>query len=121
VIALAAYLLGVTVLLGAALVFMALRRPGPPPRALAVLHGLSALLGYLLLLWALQGPARGTATGTQYFGVAAAVLLLLAALLGIASITLHLRRRRLPGLWLGLHASTAVAGYVILAVYVLVG
>lgn len=120
-IALAASVLGLTVLLGAALVFMALRRPGPPPRALAALHGLSALLGYGVLLLALQGPARGAATGTQSFGLAAAVLLLLAALLGIASVTLHLRQRRLPGFWVGLHASIAIAGYVILAVYVLVG
>ena len=51
----------------------------------------------------------------------AAVLLLLAALLGIASVTLHLGRRRLPGLWVGLHASIAIAGTVILAAYVLVG
>jgi hypothetical protein len=119
---LAVYVLGFTVLLGAALAFFALRHPGQkPPRMLLALHGVAALLGYLLLLWALQGPARGGATGTQSFGMAAAVLLLLAALFGIASLTLHLRRRRLPGLWVGLHASIAIAGYVILAVYVLVG
>jgi hypothetical protein len=122
VLPLAVYVLGFTVLLGASLAFFALRHPGQkPPRVLALLHGLAALLGYCLLLWALQGPPRGVATGTQTFGMAAAVLLLLAALLGIASITLHLRRRRLPGLWVGLHASVAIAGYVILAVYVLVG
>lgn len=120
-LSLAIYVLGLTVLLGASLAFFALRRPGrKPPRILATLHGIAALLGYLLLLWALQGPTRGIATGTQSFGLVAAVLLLVAALLGIASVALHLRRRHLPGLWLGLHASVAIAGYVILAVYVLV-
>jgi hypothetical protein len=119
---LAVALLGVTVLLGAALAFVSLRRPdAKPPRILATLHGLCAASGYVVLLLALQGPARGAATGTQSFGLAAAILLLLAAMIGAASFALHLRRRRLPGFWVGAHAMVAVAGYVILAVYLFVG
>ena len=109
-------------LLGAALAVVALqRRNAKPPLWLAGLHGTCALLGYAALLWALRGPARGAATGTQSFGPAAAVLLLVAAALGIASLALHIRRRRLPGFWAGAHASVAIFGYVLLAVYLLLG
>ncbi len=120
-IALALSVLGLTVLLGATLAVVALRRVGPPPRVLAASHGLAALLGYGLLLLALRGPARGIEAGTASFGIAAASLLLLAAGVGTASLVLHLRRRRLPGFWAGAHATIAIAGYVILAVYCLAG
>lgn len=119
---LAVSILGATVLLGAALAVVSLRHPGETPaRLLASLHGLGALAGYGVLVAALHGPARGAATGTQSFGVAAAALLLLAALLGIGSFALHWRRRRLPGFWVGAHASIAITGYVILAAYLLAG
>jgi hypothetical protein len=115
-------ILGATVLLGAALAVGSLRRPVKnPPCVLAMLHGLAALAGYGALLLALQGPARGATTGTQSFGIAAAMLLLLAALIGIASFALHWRRQRLPGFWVGTHASIAITGYVILAVYLFAG
>lgn len=119
-LALAVSVLGLTVLLGAALALTALRRPGRPPRALALLHGLSALAGYALLLVALQGPARGSATGTQSFGIVAAILLFIAALLGATTFLLHMRERRLPGFWAGAHAVVAVSGFVILGVYLLI-
>jgi hypothetical protein len=122
VLGFAVILLGLTVLLGAALIIVALqRRDAKPPIWLASLHGCCALLGYGALLWALRGPARGAATGTQSFGPAASVLLLVAAALGIASLALHFRRRRFPGFWAGAHASVAIFGYVILAVYLLLG
>jgi hypothetical protein len=112
----------VVVLLGAALAIQIMRRPAqPPPRILAWLHGSAALLSYGVLLVALMGPARGAATGTQSFGLVAAVLLLLAALIGIVSLALHLSRRRMPGIAIGIHASVAIFGYVILAVYLLAG
>jgi hypothetical protein len=120
VLGFAVALLGLTVLLGAALIVIAMsRRNEKPPVWLASLHGSCALLGYGALLWALRGPARGAATGTQSFGSAAAVLV--AAALGIASLALHFRRRRFPGFWAGAHASVAIAGYVLLAVYLLLG
>lgn len=109
-------------LLGAALVLMVMREPEkPPPSLLASAHGACALIGYGTLLWALRGPPRGMETGTQSFGVTAAVLLLVAAAVGIATLTLHFRHRRLPGFWAGVHAMVAISGYVILAVYLLVG
>ena len=118
----AVVLLGLTVLLGGALAVIGLRHPGAkPPAALALGHGIAAVAGYGVLLLALQGPARGAASGTQSFGLAAALLLLIAAALGLASFLLHQRRRRFPGFWVGAHASIAISGYVILAVYLLAG
>ena len=112
----------IVVLLGATLAIQIMRRPTqPPPRVLAWLHGIAALMSYGVLLVALMGPARGAATGTQSFGLVAALLLLLAALIGIVSLALHLFRRRMPGMAIGIHASVAIFGYVILAVYLLAG
>ena len=112
----------IVVLLGGALAIQILRRPTrAPSRLLAWLHGIAALLSYGVLLVALMGPPRGAATGTQSFGLIAALLLLLAAVIGIVSLVLHLFRRRMPGIAIGVHASVAVFGYVILAVYLLAG
>lgn len=117
----------IVVLLGIALAIQILRRPTQvPSRWLAWLHGIAALLSYGVLLVALMGPPsgqqpRGAATGTQSFGLAAALLLLLAAVIGIVSLGLHLFRRRMPGIAIGIHASVAIFGYVILAVYLLAG
>ena len=117
----------IVMLLGAALAIQVMRRPVQPPlRVLVWLHGIAALLSYGVLLVALMAPAmgqqpRGAVAGTQSFGLIAALLLLLAALIGIVSLALHLFRRRMPGIAIGIHASVAIFGYVILAVYLLVG
>jgi hypothetical protein len=114
--------LGLTVLLGAALAIVGMRAPlAKPSRVLTALHGACATIGIVALLLALRGPARGAATGTQSFGLVAAILLLLAALIGIVGIVLHARRARFPGGVVGAHASIAIAGYVVLAVYLLAG
>ncbi len=116
-------LLGLAALIGAALALIGAKPVGKPPSAwLASLHGSFAVAGFALLLVALiEGPVRGVATGTQSFGMIAAVLLFLAACFGIASLFLHIRRRRLPGFWASAHAMIAVSGFVILAAYVLLG
>ena len=116
-------LLGLAVLLGAALALIGAKAVGKPPSAwLATAHGIVAVSGFAALLWALiAGPVRGVATGTQSFGAIAAALLLIAACLGIASLLLHIRRRRVPGFWASAHAMIAVSGFVILAAYVLLG
>jgi hypothetical protein len=112
----------IVVLLGGALAIQVIRKPdAPPPAALAWLHGIAALLSYGTLIAALAtGPARGAATGTQSFGLLAASLLLLAAFIGMVGLALHLTRRRMPGIVVGIHASVAIFGYVMLAVYLLV-
>jgi hypothetical protein len=117
----------IVVILGAALAIQILRRASHvPSRLLAWLHGIAALLSYGVLIVALSGAsrgqqARGAATGTQSFGLTAAILLLVAALVGILSLVLHQRRKRMPGIAIGVHASVAIFGYVILAVYLLAG
>ena len=121
-LALSVLAFAIVVLLGGALAVQVLRAPTrPPSRVLASLHGIAALISYGMLVVALAGPARGVATGTQSFGLAAAVLLLIAALIGIASLWLHLKRKRMPGIAIGIHASVAIFGYAILAVYLLAG
>ena len=121
-LSLAVLAFAVVVLLGGALAVQVMRRPASPtPRLLAWLHGIAALASCGLLVVALTGPPRGAATGTASFGLAAAILLLLAALIGLLSLGLHVRKRRMPGVAIGIHASVAVFGYVILAVYLLAG
>ena len=112
---------GLVVLLGCGLAIQVMRAPGKAPsRLLASLHGVVALGSYGVLLAALMGPPHGVATGTQSFGLVAALLLLLAMVLGILALALHLIRKRMPGTAIGVHASVAIVGYVILAVYWLV-
>jgi hypothetical protein len=59
--------------------------------------------------------------GVGAFGRIAAVLLAMALLAGLAIVAIRLRRRRVPGLVIGIHATLAVSGVVILAAYALVG
>jgi hypothetical protein len=116
-------ILGIAVLLGSALAVMHLRTEGAvmPPWKLAALHGLVALVGLGCLVLALRGPPRGLQQGTAAFGMIAAVLMAAAATLGIGFAAARLRKRRLPGLLIGVHATLAVSGFVILFVYVLAG
>jgi len=115
---LATVLLGVTAAVGTALAIAVARR-APWPRAVTLLHGGLALAGYGLLVAAVSGARRGAATGTASFGLVAIVLLSGAVLAGIA---LALLRRRKPGLFsmlVGVHATLAVSGFVILLAYLL--
>lgn len=84
---------------------------------LAVVHGLAAMVGFGCLVIALQGPERGLGEGTNSFGTLSAFLLLAAGLLGTNLLAARLRKRRLPGALIGLHATVAVTGFVILAAY----
>jgi hypothetical protein len=115
--------LAVAVLLGSALAVMHLRTDGAgaPPWRLAALHGLVAVAGLGCLVLALRGPPRGLAQGTAAFGMIAAALLVPAVLLGAGFLVARLRQRRLPGLLIGIHATLAVSGFVILTVYILAG
>jgi len=89
------------------------------PRALVVIHLVLAVAGYFVLVVALRGPIRGASAGTQSFGMIAAVVLALAAALGLAMLALQQRGRRVPALLVGVHATLAVTGVVVLAVYAL--
>lgn len=114
--------LGIAVLLGNVLAVLHLREGAtPPPWPLGALHGLIALAGLGLLGLALRGPPRGLDQGTGSFGAIAATLIALAALVGLAQLTGRLRKRRLSGMLIGIHATLAIGGFLILLAYVLVG
>ena len=116
-------LLLVAALIGNGLAALHLRaeRTAPPRWAFGAIHGLLGAIGLATLFIALRGPPRGVAMGVGAFGRIAAVLLAMALLAGLAIVAIRLRRRRVPGLVIGIHATLAVSGVVILAAYALVG
>ena len=109
-------ILGVTMVLGLVLVGLHAMRRGAALRLIGPLHGMLGALGLSLLLVALRGPARGVATGVGSFGVISAVLLGLALAAGLLVLATS-RRRRDPMLAIGLHATLAIFGIVLLAAY----
>jgi len=112
-------ILVVAVLLGALLAVMHMREHAAPPAwPLGALHGLIAIGGFGGLLLGLRGPPRGLDQGTGSFGIIAAVMIALAALAGAALLAARLRGRKLSGALIGVHATLAVSGIVMLAAYV---
>lgn len=108
--------------LGTVLTALHLRPGGVPPRpAYGALHGAAGVVGLAGLLLALGGPPRGVAMGVGSFGRIAAVLLVIALLVGVLVLVMRLRARRITGLVIGIHATLAISGVVILAAYVLLG
>jgi hypothetical protein len=114
--------LTVAVVLGTILALLHLRTNAtPPPWPIGALHGLLAIAGFCCLLLALRGPPRGAAQGVAAFGLIAAVLFALAALLGLVLLAARLRKQQIGGGLIGIHATLAVSGFVILAAYVFLG
>lgn len=87
---------------------------------LAAAHGLLGIGGLVLLVLALRGPPRGVELGIGSFGAVSAALIALAALAGLGVLLWHRLRRRRAGTLIGVHATIAVSGFVILAAYLLV-
>lgn len=113
-------LLSIAVLLGCVLAVLDMRTGNATPLwPLAALHGLVALAGFACLLFALRGPARGAEQGTASFGMISAWLLAIAALLALSLLSARLRKRKLSGFLIGMHATFAVTGFVVLAAYFL--
>lgn len=119
------YLLGGAVLLGTGLAVWYLQSEGRhiPHWSFAALHALVAVTGFALLVSTLFGPPRGLAMGVAGFGRMAAAFLALALLTGLLPLSSRLRHKRLPlpTLVIGLHATFAVFGMVILAAYFSLG
>jgi hypothetical protein len=82
------------------------------------LHGVLGVAGFAALVLGLRGPPRGVAMGVSGFGRFAAVALVAALLLGAVILSGRLRRRPISVLTLGLHATLAIGGVVVLAAYV---
>ncbi len=113
-------LFAVAALFGSALAVPHLRKTAADavPWPFAALHALIGLGGLALLVPALRGPPRGAAQGTASFGAIAAALIALAVVMAGGMLARRLKRRP-PGVLLGLHATLAVTGVVMLAAYVL--
>lgn len=113
--------LAVAVALGTALAMVYLRGEDAAalPWPLGAIHGLLGIGGLCCLALALRGPPRGVTLGVGSFGAISATLITLAALAGFAVLYRLLKRKR-PGSLIGLHATLAVSGFVILAAYLLV-
>ena len=93
----------------------------PPPWPLALLHALFALGGLGCLFFALRGPPPGLDRGTGSFGIIAATLIVMAALVSGLMLAARTLKKRPAGILVGIHATLAVGGFVILVVYVFPG
>jgi len=113
-------ILGCAALLGSILAILHLRS-ARPVWAFGGLHGLLGLSGLGCLSATLGGPPRGLGFGTATFGMISAGLIALAALVGGGILMQRLRKRRLEGGLIGIHATLAVSGFVVLAAYLFVG
>jgi hypothetical protein len=110
------------VLLGSVLAVLHLQtESSTPPWSLAALHGLLAIGGLSCLALALRGPTRGLDQGVASFGIIAALLITLAALIGVTILARRIFKARIPEVMIGVHATLALGGFVILAAYVLMG
>jgi hypothetical protein len=88
--------------------------------AFGLLHGLIGAAALAALVLTLSGPPRGVAMGVGSFGRIAAWLLAAALLAGLGIVALRLRTRRVPAFVIGVHATIAISGIVMLAAYTLV-
>jgi hypothetical protein len=111
--------LAAAVALGTALAIIYLRGGTAPaiPWPLRTLHGLLGIGGLSCLLLSLRGPPRGLDQGVASFGAISAGLIAFAALAGLGILFVHVVKKRRAGPLIGLHATLAVTGFVILAAY----
>jgi hypothetical protein len=98
-------------LLLATLHFRGKNRPWP----LAILHGLLAATGLVILLVALAGG------GAPEHAKLAAILFVAAALGGFLLFAYHLQKKTLPSLVVVIHAAMAVTAFVILGAALYLG
>jgi hypothetical protein len=116
-------ILTVVVLLGSVLAVLHFATEGrtAPPWPLAALHGLLTIVGLCCLALALRSPPRGLDQGIASFGVIATTMFTMAALIGGGLFAARVFKRQIAGIVIGVHATLAVSGFVILAAYVFVG
>jgi hypothetical protein len=86
------------------------------PIWVGIAHGTIGVVGLGLLLFALQGPARGVDAGVASFGTTSAALFAGAALTGV--VMLRMRRRAIV---MAVHAGIAITGYVLLLAWYSLG
>jgi len=104
------------VTLGLGLGLWHLREPGHRSAWLnwvGIVHGGLGAVALGLLVLAVQGPPRGVATGTDLFGLVAAILLGVALLVGLTLPFVARRRAVLSGTVMAVHAGIAITGTTI--------
>ena len=111
-----AILATIAVLLGLALALLFANGTLYPEPA-GWLHGALGIAALVLLLLALRGPPRAVAAGAGSFGMIAAWLLGVALVFGLLMLNRSLRRGAIPGAAVAIHATLAIAGFVILLAY----
>jgi hypothetical protein len=113
----------VAVALGAGLAIHFMRGPAVPRPAwpIPLAHGVVGAAGLAVLLAVLQRGPTLTTSGTTGFGPAAALLLGLALALGLSIAYMASRRRRPASVLVAVHASLAIAGFVMLWTLVSLG
>ena len=117
--ALAFWLFCAAVALGGGLAIPYLRGSSRrPPWPVAAIHAAFGAAGLAALLIAIRRGLPPSAMGTAGFAPAAAILLALALTLGVM---FALRRRRPAGVLVAVHASLAIAGFVVLWTVVSLG
>jgi hypothetical protein len=112
-------LLWLAVVLGVGLIVVAMH--WPRLRWPGWVHGGMGVAGFALLLAGQGGPPRGVAQGAQSFGMVSAVFIALTVAFGAWIFTARVRRRAPSMLAVGVHASLAVGGAIMLAAYVTAG
>lgn len=111
------WIFGATVLLGLLLVMLHALQRWRVVTPLGLVHAAAGAAGLAVLIFALlSSPARGVSEGVGTFGRVAATMLGFAFLAG-ASIWRGRRKRSDPTVLIGIHASLAIFGVVILAAY----
>jgi hypothetical protein len=110
----AIYVLAVAAVVGVYMAIQHSKGKSPPPTAAAVLHGLLAVAGVVLVL-------LGVMQGASKMHVWALALFVVAALGGLYLVSHHIRKRPLPGGVIAIHGVVAATGFVllVLAVFVL--
>jgi hypothetical protein len=92
-----------------------------PPWPIPLVHGALGAAGLAVLLRVWQRGLPASAAGTAGFGPAAAALLGLALVLGLVIAYVAWHRNRPAGLLVAVHASLAIAGFVLLWTLVSLG
>jgi hypothetical protein len=84
-------------------------------------HGLAGLIGLGLLVLTLDGPPRGVTTGTSDFGLAAATVIGIGALVGLLLPSLSRKGVRGVGVVMAIHGGLAITGFTLLLAWVGLG
>ena len=121
---LSAILFGIAALGGITLAVLHFRAGGKthPPTSIAMLHGTLAVVALIFLIVGIAATADGFSAGFSSLAVLALLLFVLAALGGAYMFFgKHLRGEALPSPVVVIHGLAAVAGFVLLLVYLFAG